>query len=178
MQEDACGPITTAASEPVSNGAPKDQTNHNVQKPNPKDCVGCHGFDPGQKNPSNDPKLFEFSGIRPGSTPDYDGDGNIRESVQNEIQGLEAILLQLIELYAANTIGVPIAYDAHAYPYFLKATGGSYRDFNATLLKAAYNYHTSIKEPGGFIHNSLYIAQLLVDSIRDLGGNAAPYTWR
>ena len=29
-----------------------------------------------------------------------------------------------------------------------------------------------------FIHNARYVAQLLVDSIQDLGGNIAPYTWR
>ena len=46
------------------------------------------------------------------------------------------------------------------------------------MLKAAYNYHMSIKEPHCFIHNALYVAQLLVDSIQDVGGNVAPYTWR
>ncbi|MBA7653043.1 hypothetical protein ES703_60884 [subsurface metagenome] len=47
-----------------------------------------------------------------------------------------------------------------------------------TLLKAAYNYQLSKKEPHGYIHNSLYIAELLVDSIESLGGNVAIYTWR
>jgi len=172
-------------------GVPKDQTDHNVQKPNPKDCVGCHGFDPGQKNPSNDPKLFQFNGIRPGSTPDYDGDGNIRESVQDEIKGLEAALIAQVYNYATNVLGVSVLYDSHSYPYWFIDTNGNgvadpgevnygnqFRNFDATMLPAAYNYHTSIKEPGGFIHNSQYVAQLLVDSIGDLGGNVAPYTWR
>ena len=166
------------SSEGLYDGVEKVQTNHNVHKPNPADCVGCHGFDSSQPNPGFNPANFKFSGIRPGNTPDYDGDGNTEESLENEIRSIEAVLLAQILSYATNTIGVPIAYDAHAYPYFLKAAGGSYRDFDAALLKAAYNYHASIKEPHGYIHNSRYIAQLLVDSIGDLGGNVAPYTWR
>jgi len=35
------------------------------------------------------------------------------------------------------------------------------------MLKAAYNYHMSHKEPCGYIHNHRYVAQLLVDSIGD-----------
>jgi len=172
-------------------GVPKDQTNHNVQKPNQKDCVGCHGFDPGQPNPGNDPKLFKFSGIRPGSTPDYDGDGNIRESVKNEIKALEEALIAQAYNYATNVLGIPVLYDSHSYPYWFKDTNGNggadpgevnygnqFRNFDATLLPAAYNYHTSIKEPHGYIHNSQYVAQLLVDSIGDLGGDVSAYTWR
>ena len=172
-------------------GVPKDQTNHNVQKPNPKDCVGCHGFDISQPNPGMDPTKFKFSGIRPGSTPDYDGDGNTTESVQNEIKGLEAALIAQAQNYATNVLGIPILYDSHSYPYWFKDTNGNgvadpgevnygnqFRGFDATLLSAAYNYHTSIKEPGGFIHNSRYIAQILVDSIAACGGDVSTYTWR
>ena len=165
-------------SEGLYDGAPKDITNHNVHKPNPADCVGCHGFDSPQPSPGMNPSAFKFSDIRPGSTPDYDGDGNREESVKNEILALEDALYAQIQEYAANVIGVPIIYDAHAYPYFHKAEGGRYGDFDAALLKAAYNYQASKKEPGGFIHNSLYVAQILLDSIGDLGGNVAPYTWR
>ena len=45
-------------------------------------------------------------------------------------------------------------------------------------MKAAYNYQVSLKEPHGFIHNSLYVAQILVDSIEHLGGDVSKYTWR
>ncbi len=172
-------------------GAPPVQTNHNVHKPNQADCVGCHGFDSSQPNPGMDPTKFKFSGIRPGSTPDYDGDGNTTESVENEIKALEAALIAQAYNYATNVLGTPILYDSHSYPYWFKDTNGNgvadpgeinygnqFRGFDAILLPAAYNYHTSIKEPHGFIHNSQYVAQLLVDSIGDLGGNVAPYTWR
>ncbi|MCP5105808.1 MAG: hypothetical protein GY950_20640 [bacterium] len=162
---------------------------HNVHKPNPADCVICHGRDDSQPYPGRDPAKFKFSGIRPGSTPDYDGDGNVTESVKAEIQGLEATLYYRLQAVAYAS-GKPLIYDSHAYPYFFNDKNGNglsdpgeaiypnrYR-FSANLLKAAYNYQVSRKEPHGYIHNSMYVAQLLVDSIGDLGGNVAPYTWR
>jgi hypothetical protein len=163
---------------------------HNVHKVNKADCVSCHGQDPGQTKPGANPKNFEFSGIRPGSTPDYDGDGNKDESIKSEIQGLETALYARMQAYA-NAIGSPIIYDINAYPYFFNDTNGNglvdpgeatrtngYSALNAALLKGAYNLHLSKKEPAGYIHNSKYVAQLLVDSIINLGGNAATYSWR
>lgn len=162
---------------------------HNVHKPNPADCVACHGNDVSQPYPGYDPAKFKFSGIRPGSVPDYDGDGNMIESLQSEIQGLEAALYAQMQAYGFM-IGKPIIYDSHAYPYFFgdsngnglvdpgEANYGNRYSFDDKMLRAAYNYQASLKEPHGFIHNSLYVAQLLVDSIGDLGGSVAPYTWR
>lgn len=162
---------------------------HNVEKPNPADCVVCHGRDVSQPYQGWDAGKFKFSGIRPGSTPDYDGDGNTSESIKYEIKGLEATLYAQLQL-EAKRLGKPVIYDSHAYPYWFNDKNGnglsdpgeaiypnSYR-FTKELLKAAYNYQTSKKEPHGYIHNSLYIAQLLVDSIGDLGGDVSPYTWR
>jgi hypothetical protein len=40
------------------------------------------------------------------------------------------------------------------------------------LLKAAYNYQLSQKDPGGFAHGGKYIIQLLFDSIEDLNTEA------
>lgn len=165
-------------------------SNHNVYKPNQADCVFCHGQDVSQPNPGSDPTKFKFSGIRPASTPDYDGDGITTESIANEIKGLEMALYAQIQNYAANIIGSPVIYDSHAYPYFFYDLNGNgavdpgegiypnqYKSFDAKLLKAAYNYQVSKKEPHGYIHNSRYVAQLLVDSILDLGGTNI-YTWR
>ncbi len=163
---------------------------HNVHTPNPEDCVYCHGQDVSQPHPGSDPAKFEFSGIRPGSTPDYDGDGNKKESLENEIRGLEDALYAELQAYGFK-IGEPIAYDAHSYPYFFNDLNGNgivdeeeairdngYSFTRAALLKAAYNYQVSLKEPHGYIHNSLYVAQILVDSIEHLGGNVSKYTWR
>ena len=163
---------------------------HNVYKPNPKDCVYCHGQDVSQPNPGSDPAKFKFSGIRPASTPDYDGDGNKKESIEDEIKGLEEALYAEIQKFAADR-GIPIIYDSHAYPYFFNDNNGNgaidpgeaiypnaYKFQWAKLLKAAYNFQVSKKEPHGFIHNSRYIAQILVDSIEHLGGRVTKYTWR
>ena len=162
---------------------------HNVQKPNPADCVYCHGHDVSQPNPGADPTKFKFSGIRPASIPDYDGDGDMTEALKYEIRGLEEALYAQIQTYAA-AIGAPIIYDEHGYPYFFNDTNGNgeadsdevnYGNryyFDAALLKAAYNFQMSKKEPHGYIHNSRYVAQLLADSIENLGGDVSAYTWR
>jgi hypothetical protein len=41
------------------------------------------------------------------------------------------------------------------------------------LLKAAYNYQTSFKDPGAYAHGGKYIIQLLYDSIEDLDADLA-----
>jgi hypothetical protein len=163
---------------------------HNVHKPNPEDCVYCHGQDVSQPNPGADPAKFKFSGIRPASTPDYDADGNKNESLESEIKGLEAALYAELQAFGFK-IGAPIAYDSHSYPYFFNDLNGNgigdedevtrsngYSFTNARMLKAAYNYQVSLKEPHGFIHNSRYVAQILVDSIEHVGGSVTKYTWR
>ena len=171
---------------------PTGECDHNVQKPNPADCVLCHGFDSSQPNPGNDPALFKFSGIRPGSSPDYNANGNTEEALKNEITVIEAALYAQILSYSANVLGTPAVYEGHTYPYWFKDKNGNgiadgpgeanygnqFRGFDAKLLKAAYNYQASLKEPHGYIHNSRYVAQFLVDSIEDLGGDVSMYTWR
>lgn len=162
---------------------------HNLVQPNPADCVLCHGHDVSQPNPGADPAKFEVSGIRPGTVPDYDGDGNIRESLQSEIKGLEKLLYAQIQAYGFS-IGSPIVYDPNVHPYFFRdrngnglvdpgeATSANRYSFTALHLRAAYNYQVSKKDPCGYIHNSRYIAQLLVDSIEHLGGSVSTFTWR
>lgn len=168
---------------------PATDRQHNVQAPDPASCVPCHGQDVSQPSPGADPARFTFTGIRPGSIPDYDGDGIRSESLKDEINGLEDTLYEWIKRYGLK-IGKPIVYDSHAYPYFFNDLNGNgevdpgeaiYPNlylFDARLLKAAYNYQMSRKEPNGFVHNSRYIAQLLVDSIVDLGGKKIDYAWR
>jgi hypothetical protein len=152
---------------------------HNVTTPNPANCSGCHPVSP-----------FDFKGIRPPGGTDYDGDGNVTESQWSELNDLGEALFAEIQAYA-DALGEPIVYDSHGYPYFFKDLNGNgvadpeeanfgnrYDQFDAALLKAAYNYQVHQKEPCGYIHNADYIAQLLVDSIEDLGGDVSAYTWR
>jgi hypothetical protein len=152
---------------------------HRVTLPNPSNCV-CHAGDVSQTLGN-----FEFANIRPatgfGST-DFDGDGNKTESLHSEINGLEATLYTQIKAYALSIGGPAIVYDAAANPYWFVDTNGDgiHQSTETTryafpadkiLLKACYNYQVSQKEPCGYIHNALYIAQLLVDSTVDLGGS-------
>jgi hypothetical protein len=124
--------------------------------PKVADCGPCHG---------SPPASFPELGGKPGQN--YD-----------DIQTLLGELLPLIETYANDTLTMPIVYSA-GYPYWCNDNGNpcrfdnGYVDFDATLLRAAYNYQLAQKEPCGYIHNGDYIKQLLVDSIEDLGGTAS-----
>ncbi len=53
-----------------------------------------------------------------GSATDFDGDGDGAEGVYYEIEGVREVLYQAIQAYASEKAGTPIAYDAHAHPYF------------------------------------------------------------
>lgn len=41
------------------------------------------------------------------------------------------------------------------------------------LLKAAYNYQTSLKDPGAYAHGGKYIIELMYDSVEDLNAKLA-----
>ena len=77
--------------------------------------------------------------------------------------------------------GTPIVYDTATHPYFFvdanedgkvdvndSGANVAYNAWTPRLLKAAYNYQTSVKDPGAFAHNSKYIIELLYDSTEDL----------
>ncbi|MCX7973691.1 MAG: hypothetical protein N3B16_04235 [Candidatus Aminicenantes bacterium] len=187
---DTCTECHMGLNSPNRTRTAADMIFHNVSSPQPKDCVSCHGQDIAQPHPGADPEKFTFSGIRPASTPDYDGDGNRNESIQSEITDLEKALYSQMRTYSAARFGLPLVYNKDVFPYFFRdlnnngmadpeelTTANRYL-FDAPLLRAAYNYQVSKKDPCGYIHNSLYIAQLLVDSIEHLGGNIARYSWR
>ncbi len=120
-----------------------------------------------------------------GSMMDYDGDGDTDEGVYYEIAGLQEVLYGAIQAYA-NEAGTPVIYDSHAYPYFFIDTNANgavdegegiypnkYNAWTGRLLKAAYNYQTSLKDPGAFAHGGKYVIQLLYDSIEDLDAGMA-----
>lgn len=113
-----------------------------------------------------------------GSMVDYDGDGDVEEGIAGEISTLQETLYATIQAYASEVAGAPIIYDEHAYPYFFYDPDGNgavdegeaifdnaYKSFTPLLLKAAYNYQVSKKDPGGYVHNAKYHIELLYDSI-------------
>lgn len=139
-------------------------------------CSGCHA---GVK------AVEDLKNVRmAGSLVDYDGDGNTEEGIYYEIEGVRDMLYQAIQSYATEKTQAPTAYDPAAYPYFFSDTNkngkvdtdeanadNGYKAWTPRLLKAAYNYQVSIKDPGAFAHGGKYIIELLYDSIEDL--NAA-----
>jgi hypothetical protein len=118
------------------------------------------------------------------SVSDYDGDGDVSEPIRDEMAGLQEMLLTGIQSYAGEIAGAPIGYSPDAYPYFFNDTNAdgqitedeavfpnAYATWTARLLKAAYNYQMSVKDPGAYAHGGKYIIQLMYDSIEDLNAS-------
>jgi hypothetical protein len=131
-------------------------------------------------------KVEDLKNIRMNdSLVDYNGNGDVKEGLYYEVDGLRNMLLQAIMNYAKEVIKTPIVYDAATNPYFFIDTNAdgkadkeelvstnNYNAWTARLLKAAFNYQTAIKDPGGYAHGSKYIIELLYDSIEDLNTKA------
>lgn len=141
------------------------------------ECAGCH---------QNVATADDLKSIRMvSSAQDYDGDGNTQEGMYFEIEGLQQILYSEIQRYAAEKTETAIVYDPAAHPYWFTDADGDgapdqgdsgparFNTWTARLLKAAYNYQVSQKDPGAFAHGNKYIVQLLFDSIADLGGDTS-----
>jgi hypothetical protein len=141
-------------------------------------CATCHD---GVKT-SDDLRNIRMQG----SLVDFDGDGNIKEGISYEIQGLQEMLLKTIQAYASEVAKTPIAYTPDVHPYFFidknkngkvdeaeTDSANKYNAFTGRLLQAAYNYQLSIKDPGAFAHNAKYVIELLYDSIASLNEKLA-----
>lgn len=116
---------------------------------------------------------------------DYDGDGVV-EGVYHEIEGMREILNQAIQVYAAEVIGQPIGW-ANQFPYQFNDSNAdgvisedeavfpnAFTNFTPRLMRAAFNYQFSKKDPAGYVHNGKYMLQLLYDSIQDLASVTRP----
>ena len=140
-------------------------------------CDDCHTFDG-----------VDVKNIRVNTT-DFDGDGNTAEGISFEIEQIHADLYAAIQAYARNVVGVPIVFDPGTHPYFFTDTNNNdladpeeinadnkYSNWTPRLLQAAYNYNYVSHDPGAFAHNSIYIIQVLYDSLLDIGGNTSGMT--
>ncbi|GAB4502751.1 MAG: hypothetical protein Fur0035_23070 [Anaerolineales bacterium] len=133
------------------------------QKVKVEACTECH---------ENVKTAEDLKNIRQvSSAKDYDGDGDVKEGIALEISGLQQILYTSIQTYAAEVAGAEIKYDPATYPYFMGADGKAYTNWTPRLLKAAYNYQVSVKDPGAFAHGGKYIIELLYDSTADLNSS-------
>jgi hypothetical protein len=147
------------------------------------ECQDCHE----EVETAEDVRLIRM--VEDVELVDYDGDGDMEEPILDEITTMEEALLAAIQVYAAETIGTAIAYDAHAHPYWYIDTNGNgvadreevnrdnrYVTWTPTLLRAAYNYQYAQKDPGDFVHNPHYILQALYDSLEAIGGDVSAMT--
>lgn len=158
-------------------------------------CVGCH--DPHTTQIKVKECAVCHTGVttvdalkkvrEPSSTSDYDGDGNVKEGMFDELTGVRAALYTGLTRYAKEVIKTGLVYDATANPYFFQDKDGDnkadkddkgasirYTTWTPRLLKAAYNYQVSTKDPGAFAHGNKYIVQLLYDSLEDLNAKLTP----
>jgi hypothetical protein len=120
------------------------------------------------------------------SDVDYDGDGDVNEGIAMEIATMHEAVYAALQSYAGSTIGTDIAYSTTAYPYFFIDLNGNgevdpdeanrdnrYVAWTPRLLRGAYNYQYVQKDPGAFAHNSVYIIQILYDTLTDLGADTS-----
>jgi len=136
------------------------------------DCMACH------KEVTSKATLH----LLRADNIDRDGNGDLKEGVAQEIDHLKAKLFAAITDYAKTVVGKPIVYTPEVYPYFFNDLNGNgvadkdeakfpnrYKSWTPRLMKAAYNYQFVFKDPGAYAHNPDYAAQLMLDSLADLG---------
>ncbi len=149
-------------------------------------CADCH------TSVETVDDLFKMPRTVPeGATPvDYNGDGDSTGPIAAEISSFQDALLKAMQTYALDKGGAAIAYSPASYPYWFIDTNGNgtvdadeansknaYVNWTPNLLRAAYNYQYSVKDPGVFAHNADYILQVLYDSIKAVGGDQAVATF-
>lgn len=166
---------------------------HVSNKPGSNDCTYCH-------NPMTTKHTFDVkdnmaactvchSGIKSieeikmNSKEDYDGNGKV-EHLTDELHGLADLVYA--EILKTAKVKSALCYTTAAYPYWFKDTDGngtceaseaaysnSYKDWTAAGVRAAHNYQTWKKDPGAWAHNFTFMAQVLIDTIADLGGDVS-----
>jgi len=156
-------------------------------------CVACHDqhattvkIETCKECHENVASVDDLKAIRmQGSLVDYNGNGDVTEGIAAEVTGLQDTLYSSIQAYAKEVAGTGLVYDGAAYPYWFADADGdgkpdqkdgsnvAFSTWTARLLKAAYNFQVSIKDPGAFAHNGKYIIELVYDSIEDLSAKVS-----
>jgi hypothetical protein len=120
-------------------------------------CVTCHA----------DANFLAYKGASRLGV-DYDASGTV-DDLPVELTGLMARLYAEIQAYCTAN-GHTCTYGP-SYPYW--TITGATTKLNPKALKAAYNYNFLTKAVGAWAHNFSYSAQLVIDSIEDLGGDVS-----
>lgn len=112
----------------------------------------------------------------------YDGSGDIRKGIRQDISANAVRLMDMLKDYAAKVAGVPLHYDGSRHPYFFADANGDgvadqadgrpvpYAAWTPRMLKAAYNWKFVGSDKGIHVHNPHYALELLYDSMEDLSG--------
>jgi len=137
----------------------------------PSECAACHPV-------VSD--LGDLRSVRMDDTPDFDGDGDTGEGTHGEMTTIHEMLYGAIQAYASEVIGQSILY-ADQFPYWFIDTNGNgeadegeiafpnqYASWTPRLVKATYNYHLIVEDPGGFMHNARYLIQVMFDTLDNL----------
>lgn len=145
------------------------------------DCHDQHALTVKVENCATCHKTEEVADIRLTTMTDVDGDGDVTEGIAHEVDALHEMLGAAIVKYSADVSDAPIIYGKGSYPYWFADTNGNgepdadelersngYKSWTPRLLKAAYNYHFVLEDPGAFAHNPHYALQILYDSIENL----------
>ena len=119
------------------------------------------------------------------SKVDFDGNGTV-DPIYDEIEGVKTKLLQALWDYSKETTGSAFVFNSSVYPYTFIDTNedgqasdeesafpNSFKAWTPRMLKAAYNFSFTTRDPGAYVHNAKYVLQLMYDSIEDLGGSTA-----
>jgi hypothetical protein len=159
--------------QPAANG----KASH-VFMPDPANatCQACHGV-------TTDITQFgRIAGQLALDTTDYNGNGNVTEKLETEIQSYADALYALIRT-TSRANGAPLVYDPNANPYwFWDVNDNNIHDagdqastgkWTVALMRACHNYQFFYKETAGWVHNRKYVMELLYDSIDDLNGGVA-----
>jgi hypothetical protein len=159
----------------------KQYVGRNMHAPGMQTCTDCHDAHTQELN--FDKCVTCHAGVKSAeeiriSKDDLNGNKDVKEGISAELKGLEDKLYAAIQAYAKDVAKAAIVYDVNAYPYWFADANGNgkhdqdekaYTEWTPRLLRAAYNYQYAQKDPGLFAHNSKYGAQIIYDSLEDLG---------
>jgi hypothetical protein len=148
-------------------------TEHTFEPQIKSACTDCHGEVVGDS-------VETIRRVR-GTDSDYNGVNGTTDTMKAEVESFEAALLAQMNVYA-TAHGFPAV--AYADGSFVVATaaGNDYSTtWDATLLRAGFNYNYFQKELGAWAHNYAFTLQILYDSIDKLDDgtlNGSPTTSR
>ena len=71
-----------------------------------------------------------------------------------------------MQIISPICLSIPIRMDLLSEDEAVSAN--AFKAFTPRLMRAAFNYQFSLKEPAGYVHNGNYVLQLLHDSILDI----------